>query len=517
MSIPKEPRQLMINLMYLVLTALLALNVSAEIFNAFKLVDDGLSKSNATLEATNSQIPAKIKELAQKDEDKYGVYAERAVVAGEISKEFVEYVEGIKNYMIEETGGWNEEKGQPVAYKNKDITTRYLVGKNPAANEGKGGELEKKIEETAAKFLELVDEGDKARMAAEITLTVDDAWKNSKNKKNWAHFNFFQMPLLSVLPILSKIENDSRSTEASILNYLRSKAGGESIEFDSYRIVSSPKKGYVIAGETYETEIFLAASSSNPGSVTMSVNGSSVAVDAGVAKYSTVTRETGVKTYRAKATITNPVTGEVEVVESEFEYEVGRRSASIQLDKMMTFYIGVDNPISVSAAGVSSNDLKVSGSGNLKINKVADGKYNVVPTGLGDAKITLSGGGLTASSFDYRVKAIPSPTAQVAGKAGGVLSPAALQAQRGVISVMPADFDFDARCTIESYLLNLKPRRGEGTRAQNRGASFSAESKRIIDQAGTGDAIQIVDIKCKCPGDAAGQLRDIPPVVIQVQ
>jgi gliding motility-associated protein GldM len=517
MSIPKEPRQLMINLMYLVLTALLALNVSAEIFNAFKLVDDGLSKSNATLEATSSLVPDQIRTLAKKNEAQYGVYAERALVVRDISKDFIEFVEDIKNYMIDETGGMNEEKGQPVAYKNKDITTRYLVGKNPAANEGKGGELEKKIAETAAKFLELVDEGDKARMSAEITLVVDDSWKQSKDKKNWAHYNFFQMPLLSVMPILSKIENDCRATEASILNYLKGKAGGETLEFDSYRIVSSPKKGYVISGETYETEIFLAAASSNPGSVTMTVNGSPVSVDAGVAKYSASTSQTGKKTYRAKATITNPVTGEVQVVESEFEYEVGRRSASIQLDKMMTFYIGVDNPISVSAAGVSSNELRVAGSDNLNINKVADGKYNVVPTRIGAAKITLSGGGLTASSFDYKVKAIPSPTAQVAGKAGGVLAPAALQAQRGVISVMPADFEFDARCTIESYLLNLKPRRGEGQRAQNRGASFTPEAKRIIDQAGPGDAIQIVDIKCKCPGDAAGQLRDIPPVVIQVQ
>jgi gliding motility-associated protein GldM len=517
MSIPKEPRQLMINLMYLVLTALLALNVSAEIFNAFKLVDDGLTKSNNTLELNNAQIPGKIRELAQKNQEKYAIYADRAEQARVISKELIEYIEAIKKYMIDETGGWNEEKGQPIAYKNKDITTRYMVGPDPGANKGKGGELEVKINETAQKFLQLVDEADLARMSAEITLVVDDAWKQSKTKKNWAHYNFFQMPLLSVLPILSKIENDCRATEASILNYLRSKAGGESIEFDSYRIVSAPKKSYIIAGETYETEIFLAASSSNPGSVSMSVNGSAVKVENGVAKYSSTSGDTGVKKYTAKAIITNPVTGEVQTVESQFEYEVGRRSASVQLDKMMTFYIGVDNPITVSAAGVSSNELRVTGSDNISISPNGPSKYVVRPTRLGPAKITLSGGGLTATSFEYRVKPIPSPTAEVGGKAGGTLSPAALQAQRGVIAVMPADFDFDARCTIESYLLNLKPRRGEGQRAQNRGASFTPEVKRIIDSAASGDAIQIVDIKCKCPGDAAGQLRDIPPVVVQVQ
>jgi gliding motility-associated protein GldM len=505
MSIPKEPRQLMINLMYLVLTALLALNVSAEIFNAFKLVDDGLVKSNRTLESTNSLIPDQINELANKNRERYGVYYENSLKAREISKEFIDYVQGIKTYLIEEAGGMDPEKGQPVKYKDKDITTRYLVGQDPNKNEGKGGELELKISETAQKFLSLVDPEDRDMFAQRITLVVDDSWKNTK-KKNWAHYNFFQMPVLSVLPIFSKIENDTRSTEAALLNYFLDKTGGKTIEFDTYRLVSSPKKSYIIAGEQYETEIFLSAAASNPGGVRMSINGANVPVQDGVAKYTVNTSQTGVQAYNVAAVITNPVTGEeTNVGPTRFEFEVGRRSASVQLDMMNVFYIGVENPITVSAAGVSSNDLRVTGSGaGISLSPSGPGKYIVKVTQPGTATLTLSGGGLQNTTYDFRVKRIPDPTPKVARMKGGALSSAEMRVQPGMIAELEG-FDFDARCSIEAFRV-IRTRRGEDPAlAENSGAAFGDAVKRIINDARPGDQYIFTDVRAKCPGDAASR------------
>ncbi len=505
MSIPKEPRQLMINLMYLVLTALLALNVSAEIFNAFKLVDNGLQKSNATLEATSSQIPGRIAELAKKDPLKYEKYIAKANEARKISKEFVEYVEEIKNYMIAETGGIDTVKGQPKGYKDKDITTRYLVGKEPAKNAGKGGELEAKIKETYDKFLALVDDEDKAKEASSITVRIDSAYTTSKTKKNWAHYNFFQMPLLATMPILTKIENDARSSEAAILNYLAGKVGGEDIVFDKFVVVSSTKKSYVIAGETFEAEIFLSAASKNTDGMSISINGSPAAVKDGVAKYSVKTSDTGVKKYTAKATLKNPVTGEVQTYDGSFEYEVGRRSASIQLDKMNVFYLGVDNPISVSAAGVSSNALRVTGSGaGIRLTPNGANKYIVNVSQPGEATITLSAEGLTSSTFNYRVKRIPDPVAKIGRLAGGSMSAGEFKVQPGIIPTLEG-FEFEAKCTIESYRI-IRIRRGEDPRvANNSGGGFNGEAARLIQDAGPGDNYIITDVKGKCPGDAASR------------
>ncbi|HQU55343.1 MAG TPA: hypothetical protein PK643_20065, partial [Saprospiraceae bacterium] len=154
MSIPKEPRQLMINIMYLVLTALLALNVSAEIFNAFKVVDDGLKKSNSVLDDENAVKPARIDQLSKKKQEEFKIYAERAPQVRALSAEFASYVSAITDYMIDQTGNkdgkvdegdYVEVQGhtQLRGKKDKDITTRYLVGdkKEP----GIGGELKNKI------------------------------------------------------------------------------------------------------------------------------------------------------------------------------------------------------------------------------------------------------------------------------------------------------------------------------------------------------------------------------------
>jgi gliding motility-associated protein GldM len=110
MAIPKEPRQLMINIMYLVLTALLALNVSAEIFNAFKVVDNGLVSSNKSLDESNSSLPAQIKERATKDVEKYQKYADRTDPATTLSKEFSDYIDNLVDKMIDESGDQDGRK-----------------------------------------------------------------------------------------------------------------------------------------------------------------------------------------------------------------------------------------------------------------------------------------------------------------------------------------------------------------------------------------------------------------------
>ena len=296
MAIPKEPRQLMINIMYLVLTALLALNVSAEIFNAFKVVDEGLKNANASLDASNSQLPDVINERAQKTKE-LEKYADRTGPARQYSKELSDYIDNLVDYMVDQSGDkdgvayndgdYDEYKGVKTikGKKDKDITTRYLV------DEGKGDELKAKIEEYQGKFLSLIDENERDQFAASMPLAIDDeTWKTSldKSKKSWSDFNFRQMPLGATLPIFRKFINDTKSTEAAVLNYLMGKVGGEDVVLDQFKVVSSPTKTYIINGETFETDVFLSAAASkdvNTG-ITIKVNGQTLqADDEGAAKF----------------------------------------------------------------------------------------------------------------------------------------------------------------------------------------------------------------------------------------
>ena len=160
MSIPKEPRQLMINLMYLVLTAMLALNVSAEIINAFFVVDKGIKKSNDIVNVANEAI---IKSIAKQVEayPEYEIFEKKAGEAHDIAKDFYTYVQGIRDEIIEAAGGIDPETDKPKDKKNKDVTTRILVDGPEAKGNGKGYELEKKIIETRKKFIALLDGLDK--------------------------------------------------------------------------------------------------------------------------------------------------------------------------------------------------------------------------------------------------------------------------------------------------------------------------------------------------------------------
>ncbi len=525
MSIPKEPRQLMINIMYLVLTALLALNVSAEIFNAFEMVDDGLHNASKTLDESNGRLPELIKTGAKKKAS-LQTYADRIDDVRSLSSQATDYIDQIVDKLIDESGDRNGkvddgdyvmigEKRELRGKKNYDATTRIMV------DQGKGMELKSKMEEFRRKFIAFADSvdinpqsknykkpvKDREQLAANIPIKIDeDAYKKSPHKKkDWADFTFGHMPLGATMPIFSKFKNDIKASESAVLNYLANKVGTTTeVVLDKFTVVSAPKKTYIIKGEKFETDVFLSASAgsdSNTG-ISISVNGRPLKTDKdGVAKYTETANGLGVKKYTAKITVKNPATGEVKTYTKEFEYEVGERSVAISASKMNVFYIGVDNPVEISAAGVPSSKIKVSmngGGGTIKRN--GDGTYTVrVTTPTKDAKVNVSAPGMNASK-SFRVKRIPDPTPKLGKKAGGVMSPGEFKAQQGVLAVLD-NFDFDAKCNISGFRLVRVAPRSDAEPSMNSGKRYNSKSMALVKKAKPGDRYFFEDIKCKCPGD----------------
>jgi len=517
MSIPKEPRQLMINIMYLVLTALLALNVSAEIFNAFEMVDKGLTSANATLDTSNASLPELIK-VGAKKKASLQTYADRIDGITSLSSEASDYLDKIKDNLIDQSGtpdgkvddlDYVEIKGGKKELRGKkayDAVTRIMV------DEGIGEDLLAKMKGYKEKFLEVADEEDRAEFMKNIPIEIDEeAWKLSANKKqNWADYTFGHMPLGATMPIFSKFKNDIKAAESAALNYLAGKVGTTTdVVLDKFTVVSAPKKSYIIKGEKFETDVFLSAAAggdSNTG-ISISVNGRGLKTDKdGVAKYSETASATGIKKYNAAITVTNPSTGEKKTYKKGFEYEVGERSVAISASKMNVFYIGVDNPVEVSAAGVPSNQVKVSmNGGGGTINRNGDGTYTVrvkTPTKSGqDAKINVTAPGMTASK-GFRVKRIPDPVPQLSKNKGGVISSGELKAQPGVLPVL-AGFDFEAKCNVVGFRMVRVAPRSDAEPIANRGGKFSGDAKRLLNKAKPGDRFFFEDIKCKCPGDPA--------------
>ncbi|MEM9884691.1 MAG: gliding motility protein GldM [Bacteroidota bacterium] len=524
MSIPKSPRQLMINLMYLVLLALLAINVSAEIINAFFQIDKGIAKSNAIIDDTNDYVTEVMQKNAEQDPEKYQALVDAAQAIRTISRDFNAYFDERREELVAATQkGYYpaddpKHPNQPKAYKDKDVTTRVLVNgyeKDGQQIAARGPEMEAKIEATRSKILEIIralkgSEGTNiteetiADLEKTITLEVSDDWKKSE-KKSWAEFTFKKMPLASVFPILRKFQNDMKSTEAAVINFLSGQIGAKAIKVDNFVPIASPEKSYIIAGEPYKAQITIGASSKSVyDNMTIAVKGQNLNTQNGIATYVANTSTPGIHQYDVDIAITNPTTGERETYKKTFEYEVGRRSVTVAADQMNVFYIGVDNPISISATGVSSNALRITGSG-AGIRLSGNGSKRVVRVSRPEkAKITVSGGGLSPTNFEFRVKRIPDPIPQLGNRRGGSIPSGEFRAQEGLLAVLKA-FDFNARCKIQSFELVRAPKMQDAISSDNTGGRYNARSQRLVASARPGDTYYFDKIKARCPGDDAGR------------
>jgi len=510
MSIPKEPRQLMINLMYLVLTALLALNVSAEVMNAFFSLDKKMSANGKVsvtgnevlMSAINKQADAYKKDINEK-------YRENAKQSIMIADDFVKYIQGIRDELMTKAQGPSEtDPTIPKDIRNKDITTHMFITENKAT------EIKDKITETRNKLLALADND--AEVSKSLTLLIDEL-PQGVEAKTWEEYKFKQMPVAAVWPILGQMQSDAKSSVSSVLNYCLKKIGGEDIKFDAFQPAVSAEKSYIIQGEKYVADVYLSAYSTSAGSnVSINAGGSALTVKDGVGRYEVTGSGLGERKYTVSINVKNPLTGEVKNYSKEFSYEVGQRSVAVSLDKMNVFYIGVKNPISVSAAGVSSNEVKVSGAGSgIKISPNGAGKFDVEVSTPGEATLTVAGGG-ASQTFKYRVKRIPDPIAKLGLKyRGGSLGNGEFKAIDGIAAELE-NFDFDVKCNIGTYEVTyLAKRQDPSPPKTNNGARYSGDVRELINKAKPGDAYFFDNIKAKCPGDNIA--RDLGSISIKIK
>lgn len=502
MSIPKEPRQLMINLMYLVLTAMLALNVSAEIINAFFALNKGIKMSNVIVDNSNLLVMQAIEKQVQAYNNSTNQgFKNNALDATKIAKDFEAYIASVMDEMIKEAGGIDSHysDGRPVRYKDKDVTTNMFITK------GKGEEVMKKIEEARAKFLKLIPDVDKKSIESSIALKIDSIASDSK-AKTWPEYKFKQMPVAAVMPMLTKLVADAKTSQTALLNYFFNQVGGKEIKFDKFLVALAPKKGYINQNEKFEADVYLAAYSSNPGAgVSISVNGQSLPVRDGMAQFSEVGSSLGKRKVTASASIRNPMTGQTEVAKPiEFEYEVGTPSVTVSAEKMNVFYVGVENPIAVSATGISSNAINVTGE-NCTVTKKDANNYGVTVSRPGTEAFIVVSGGPTPIRKKFRIKSVPDPIALLAnGKRGGGVG----SGEMGAINFMYAkleNFDFDLKCSIQSFQMVHQPKRADAIPTMVNGDKFNETAVRMAATAKPGDQYFFLNIKGRCPGDQAAR------------
>lgn len=514
MALPKEPRGLMINLMYLVLTAMLALNVSSEILHAFRTINNSITHSNSSIGDKNNETLVAFQANEEMDGQKERVkpYNDKAKAIHAEADQMYAYLDEWKSRIIEATGGYIDTLTHTLKNESDfDASTRMLVEK-------KGGDtIKQRLSALKATMLNsLTSEEARVSLGKELPIQIVEPEKSDNNPQaDWSTGNFYNMPTLAAVTLFSKMQNDVRNSEAMVLERLFQEASAKQIKFDAITAIAVPQTSYALVGQPVKAQIMLAAYNKSVIPEVSPSSGRIVKKENGIADWEGVAAGVGLQTVRGQLSVN---LGERKITEPwEFQYMVGSAGASLQLDAMNVFYAGIDNPISVTAAGYSLEDVAVSIPG-ANLVPTGKGKYTVKvpptsPTVTASVSVKTAQGMKQIATYPIRVLRIPNPEAQIGGKTQGVMPAATFRAQLGIVSELRG-FLFEIRSKVVSYQFQMKKRGSPdliGPIKVNSPYLNDPAIKTYIDGARAGDKVYFEEIRAFVPD--GGPARPVNPII----
>lgn len=370
MALPREPRQKMINIMYLVLTAILALNVSAEVIEAFKTVDKSLQSSSANIKASNEVLYKSLTDKLSDDKTKLqaAVWQPNAEKAKNYAAELVTYIDNLKQELKKGAGLTIKSDGkEDFKEDNLDASTRLFE------TNGEGAKLKAKLEKFKTDMLN-IDPKIKAQFENNFPVSTDGV-EGKEGKKDFVTGYFHMTPTVAALTILSKFQNNIRTVENQIVSYCHSQVGAVEVHMDQVGVLVGQNSNYLMPGQELVVTAGVGAYSSTVKS-NITVNGSPINLVAGQGEYKTTVSGAGKHTIQVSGSFIGE-DGKPVAISKTIEYTVGiPGGAAVMLDKMNVFYIGVDNPVTISSGSgwdktsVSMSGGTISGSGSNRIVRV---------------------------------------------------------------------------------------------------------------------------------------------------
>ena len=545
----ETPRQKMIAMMYLVLTALLALNVSKEILDAFLVV-------NKSMESTNESVAVKTREKYTQFENQYnlntnkvGPFWERALNVQTEANQLIDYLDYLKYkvvqvserkdsamimdlYYIDTVIYGHRKKVLDLALvptKDKyDATTFYMIRENQNGEAWKLSERMQVYRDTILNVMGLPANSRKVGLITNMDgITYRDA---DGNKQSWEMHNFYHTILAADITIFNKIIAEVRTAEFNALNKLYASVSEKDFKFDNVAARVIPKSTYVFKGQNYEAEVLVAAYDSKTQLDSKYVTGTDKWKETDVNRAKTVdgeegtiklkfnTKTEGLQKYAGIIEMRDPATDEIVEYPYNSSYFVAPPSLTVAPLKMNVFYIGVDNPVSISAAGLSKNQIKpVIDMGKLK----KDGSNWIVridkkpksgAMATGSASADIDGKRMSLGKSEFRVKRVPSPTAEIAGMTDGQLDKNVFLASAAIIPNMK-DFEFDLYFVVTSYTF-ATVMNGDWLQKNVKGNVFSDEVKSIIRNGKRKQKYFFEKIQAKGPD---GTIRSLNPISLELK
>jgi gliding motility-associated protein GldM len=502
-------RQKMINLMYLVFIAMLAMNMSKEVLSAFGFMNEKLTENNASTTDKNKEAYANLATKAKDQKEKFGELNEQAKEIKKYSSDFYSYLSELKTKMTSDI----ENKLDYESMDKTDFLDTYLFKGDGFTPEGQ--EFLDKINGFRTDLLSALSADSKFISVIEKRFNTDEVPVYETNKTTpWLKARYEGLPLVASLTNLTQMQSDIKNTESDIVTDLLGGKMEQALSLDNYEGIVSLKKTAYFAGERVTGKVILGRYDATlvPNKVILNGKDATNNVKDGQVTIDMPAGNVGEKSI--KGTIYFMEKGKPVPVNFESKYTVIAEpsSAVVSADKMNVVYRGLDNPISVSLPGVGANNISVSATGG-KLSKNGAG-YMMRPgqanTAVVNVSAKLSSGKTVNSKATFRIKDIPSAMGSVRGQYGTVRMPKSGLANSPISAGLP-DFMFDLKLQVNSFKIKVP---GQLTIIVN-GSRLNASAKQKLQKAKRGDIINIYDIKASIIGNTY-KLKQVLPVSIEL-
>ncbi|WP_424493152.1 gliding motility protein GldM [Salinimicrobium sp. GXAS 041] len=505
----QTPRQKMINLMYLVFIAMMALNMSKEVLTAFGMVNESLAETNERTTERNAALLASLNTKAQDQPAKFQPLLERAQQVDVLSDDLNSNLQELKTRLENSV---DDPRDYEAMDKTDALDEYFFQSGDPSAA---GKEFVDQIDTYRENIIALIGEQFPDIAAQVRTKFSTEPVEDSEGvTKSWLSYNFEGYPMVASMTKFTQIQNDVKTVESEILSRLLSGQLESEVSLTNYTAIVIPDKTAFFSGENFTGRVMLGRVDESLQFENVIINGREVETTsagqvqldfpAGNVGEQKITGE--LQFQEGDSIVRIPVTSSYAVIPKP-------NSAVISADKMNVVYRGVANPMTISIPGVGNVSANAPGLRSVG----GAGQYVMDVTTLQAREVTINvsgqlpGGEPVSDSKTFRVKDIPRPVGTVRGESGTV------RMQRNTLEIATIgaalpDFDFDVDLRVTGFKFRVP---GQPT-VQVRGQQLDASAKAALRRAGRGETVQIFDVEAQLAGGTNYKLKQVSPVVVEL-
>ncbi len=512
------PRQKMINLMYLIFIAMLALNMSKEVLAAFGIMTEKMEASNAKTSESNLAFLSSLETKASENSEKFGPLYKDAKQIKQMSQEYFDYLEDLKTQMIE---GIEDPKDYQVMDKSDFLDEKFFAGDGLTED---GKDFLNRINNYRDGVTKLLP-ANMVDVKSSVIARFQTGDENGKVKakdgmQDWIKFHYEGFPLVASLTKLTALQSDIKATEEDALKSMLQGQLSSEVSMTNYTTLLEQEKSAFYAGEKFSGAIVLGRkdATTKPNEVNITLDGRKL----------TEGRDYEIKDGQVKLLVSSGAPGDhtlagnlvfiqdgerTEVpVKSTFATISKPNAALIAADKMNVVYRGVANPMSISIPGIPNNKVRASAPG---LKSVSGSKYIMNPGKGRTVTITASGklpdGQTVSSKSEFRIKDIPRPSGALGKQTGSVKLPRK-NVEISTVGALLEDFDFDLNLKVNGFKFKVP---GQPT-VVVKGNRLNSQAKSALKRAKRGSAVQIFDINAYITNNKSYKLKKVSPIVVEI-